>query len=133
MTAARSRNVIDRFEEIDVSSQRRERRRAEVCDTTDANCRSDSIVHWLIEPAVGVLKARFIYRAATESRYVADLRCLVRIVQTGTATDGVQSTDRSRVHGIDVIDTVTPAQIVSAEIGRASCRERVEISVVSVS
>src|SRR5688572_5336012 len=114
MTAARSRNVIDRFEQIDVAAQRRKRRRPKVCDTTDPDCGSNRVVYRLIEPAVGVLKARFIYSAATESRYVADLRCLVRIVQTGTATDGIQSTNCSRVHGGDVIDTVTPAQIVSA-------------------
>src|SRR5690349_12377440 len=113
MIVALRRVVVDSIEEIDVARERRERRGTEARDTGNVDCWADDVVDRRVETAVCELNPRFVDRAAAEHRDVADLHRLIRVAQTRAAADGVQSADVARVHGFDVIEAVTRAQLVA--------------------
>src|SRR5215204_4196577 len=110
MRAAHCGNIIDSFEEVYVTRQRRDRRGSEVRHACYSDCRSNVVVNRRIQTTVCKLEPRLVQGAAAEGCDVADLHCLIGIVQSGAATHGVQPADTPRIYGIDVVKTVTGAQ-----------------------
>ncbi len=113
MISALRRDVINDFEEVDITRERRNRRGAKVRNAGDVHGRSDFIVDRRIETAVRVLEPRLVQGATAERRYVADDGSLIGIFQTSTATHRIKPADGPRVNGFDVVKTVTRAELVA--------------------
>ncbi len=58
------------------------------------------------------MKTRLVQRAGVESRHVTGLHRLIGVVQTRAAADCVQSAHVARIDGIDVVETVTSAELI---------------------
>src|SRR5262245_31706100 len=125
MRAANRRDIVHGLEQVDIASERRECCRAEVCNSRDVHCWPNIVVDRSVQTTVRILNSRLIQRTAAERRYVADLNSLIGVFQTSAATDGVQSTNGAGVNGIDVVETVSRAELVALIDAVIDTREKV--------
>src|SRR6185369_3176867 len=113
MRAALCGDVVDSFEQIDIATLRRECRNTQACNSGDVDCWSDSVIDRRVEAAVCVLETGLVQCAGIKGGYVTDLHRLICVFQTRTAAHGVQSAHVTRIDGVDVVETVTSAELIA--------------------